>query len=160
MTKDCVEPAVRLPASVCDLERPLVRRRAGLRGLLALDAEDRWGRPDAERTAAMDREARELRAAITEAEAEVARRVAELRTTDPELLEAWIAAQEALLEAFEAELDRAPDPDRVRTERHVARQEREDWGKVRAGRLAFVDQNDFYVRVPRALYHALFGFEP
>ena len=108
----------------------------------------------------MHAEAASHKQRIATAEAALTQRVAALRSADPAAIEAWIAAQEALLDAFVAELDAAPDQDRVRTERHVAAEERAAWQKVRKGRLAFVDQNDFYVRVPRARYVAYFGFEP
>lgn len=149
-----------LPPAALELEAHLVARRAGMRGLLALDGEDRWGRPTPARATEMDAEAKRHKQSIAEAEAALTQRVAALRRSDPAALEAWIATQEALLDAFVAELDAAPDQDRVRTERHVAAQERAGWQKVRAGRLAFVDQNDFYVRVPRSLYVRRFGFEP
>lgn len=150
-------PPTRVPDAACALERHLARRRDATSALLLLDGEDRWGHPDAARRAQMDREAAALTAAMREAEAALEREVAALRTVDAATLDAWVAAQEALLDAYLAELAAAPEPGRGRTEAHVARQERAAWGEVRAGARAWVDQNTFYVRAPRALYQALFG---
>ena len=148
-----------LPAAAQELETHLRSRRHAVSGLVSLDGEDRWGHPGPERLAQMQDEAAELNERIRVAETAMTEQVARLRQSDPTALEAWIAAQELLLDAYLQELAQHPDPDRVRTEVSVAQGERKSWAKVRAGKIAFVDQNSFYVRPPRELYAQLFGMQ-
>ncbi len=108
----------------------------------------------------MDAEAAACEAKLVRAGDELNRRVEALRSRDPQALDPWIAAQERLLDAYLAELEARPDRERVRTARFVALRERAAWAGVRAGTASFVEQNTFYVRLPRALYRALFGFDP
>lgn len=150
----------RLPESAIELERHLRRRHHAVDALLVIDGEERWGHPGPERAAVLQADAAALVALVSQSEAELGRAVPVLRAADPVAFEAWVAAQEALLDDYLAELDRAPDPDRVRTERFVAETEREGWSKVRAGALAFVDQSGFFVKRSPALYAALFGMDP
>jgi hypothetical protein len=146
-----------VPAAAQELETHLRSRRHAVSALVSLDGEDRWGYPGPERLAQMQEEAAELNERIRVAEAAMTEQVARLRESDPMALEAWIAAQELLLDAYLQELAQYPDPDRVRTEVSVAQGERKSWAKVRAGKIAFVDQNSFYVRPSRHLYEQLFG---
>ncbi len=150
----------RLPPAALELERALARRREAVRWLVSLDGEDRWSSPGPERRAQMDAEAAEQMAKRSEAELTLRARVAELREREPASLLAWIAAQEELLDAYLAELSLDQDPDRRRTERFVAKGERDGWTEVRDGKRDFVEQNGFYVQAPRALYRSLFGFDP
>lgn len=149
-----------VPEAAQELERHLRARRHAVNGLVALDGEDRWGHPGPERQEEMAREAGLLQAHLRQAEQQLAERVAQLRADDPAALESWIVAQETLLDAYLGVLAAHPDPDRVRTEISVAQGERKGWGRVRAGKIAFVEQNSFYVRPPREVYVSLFGAEP
>jgi hypothetical protein len=150
----------RLPPAALELERALSRRREAVRWLVSLDGEDRWSSPGPERRAQMDAESAEQMAKRSDAERSLRSRAAELRERDPASLLAWIAAQEDLLDAYLAELSLDADPSRRRTERFVAKGERDGWGEVRDGKRDFVEQNGFYVQAPQALYRSLFGFDP
>ena len=86
-----------------------------------------------------------------EAEAALDERVPELRSSKPEVIEAWVAAHQALLDEF---LERADDD----TGKFVAKEEKEKWAGVLAGDAERIHQNTFYVHYDRALYEKLFGF--
>jgi hypothetical protein len=149
-----------VPAAAQELETHLRSRRHAVSALVSLDGEDRWGYPGPERLAQMQEEAAELNERIRVAEAAMTEQVTRLRESDPTALEAWISAQELLLESYIHDLSQHADQDRVRTEIFVARDELKSWSKVRVGELAFVDQNSFYVHLPSETYVRYFGFEP
>jgi hypothetical protein len=113
---------------------------------------ERWGKQHASEAEIAEREARdaEMRAVHTAAVAELTALVEAAR---PAAIAAWADAHDALLAAFLADTTDA-------TAKHVAGTEREQWGAVKRGELAFVDENVFYVKLDRARYLELFGIEP
>ena len=149
----------RVPATAQALETCLRIRRLAVSALLSLDGEDRWGRPGPERLDEMAKETAQLNEQISRAETAMNQQVETLRREDPGALESWISAHEMLLEAYLQQLAQHPEPERVGTETYVAQQERALWAQVRAGEMAYVNQNSFYVRPPRELYVQLFGVE-
>jgi len=156
----CTHHATLLPLAARELETHLRVRRNAVNALVSLDGEDRWGYPGPERLDQMAEESAARREQIRVAERALEHMVLSLRESDPTALEAWITAQELLLDTYLHELAQHPEPDRVTTEVFVAQGERNSWNRVRAGDLTFVDQNSFYVRPPRELYLHLFGVEP
>jgi len=84
--------------------------------------------------------------------------VATTREECPGEIAAWVAAHDAYLAAFLADLDAAGQADT--TAAMVASDERTAWTEVASGKRAVVDENGFYVTSNDDRYRRLFGIDP
>ena len=143
-----------------ELEQLLAKIRNAGNIQLNYDMWDRHGREHAspEQRATMDADfanaSRERDAAKTALEA----LVAATRVEAPAEIAAWADAHEAYLAAFVD--DCAAQGESDGTAVFVASRERAEWGEVRAGSRAFVDENVFYVRLEVERYRRVFGIDP
>jgi hypothetical protein len=137
-----------IPESSARLARLLISRKRQADAALSLDGYSRWGnngRYD-------KKEQHEAMAAqIPETERRIKAGIAALRTTDPDALTHLIDGQIKLLDAIIATSEDS-------TSVFVAKEEREAWETVRAGRADFVAGNCHYIREDAALFEEIFGF--
>ena len=147
-------------ARVRELEQLLAKIRNAGNIQLNYDMWDRHGREHAspEQRATMEADfanaSRERDAAKTALEA----LVVATRAESPTEIVAWADAHDAYLAAFVA--DCLARGESGGTAAFVARRERAEWGEVRAGTRAFVDENVFYVTLDAERYRRLFGIDP
>jgi len=152
---------VRPPSDrVRELETLLARiRRAGM-VLLNYDMWDQRGRAFAtpEQCAAMEADLAEVPNEQVTAKAALVALVATTRVEAPAQIAAWVDAHDAYLAAFLDECAARGESDG--TAASVATRERVEWGEVRAGARAFVDEDLYYVTENAERYRRLFGIDP
>jgi len=137
-----------IPESSARLARLLISRKRQTGAALSLDGYSRWGnngRYD-------QKEQHEAMAArIPETERRIKAEIAALRTADPDALAHLIDGQIELLNAIIA-------TGKDSTSVFVAKEERQGWETVRAGRADFVAGNCHYIREDPDLFEEIFGF--
>lgn len=144
-----VTPEVR--ALMTELERMMKLRRESGSALITADAYERWGPKDQpEQAATIFGAADEAANVMRETESALEARIGALRASQPEVIAAWVAAHQALLDEF---LERTDD----RVAASVAKEEKRKWRAVLAGKASLVHQNTFYVHYDPVLYEELFG---
>ena len=129
--------------------------------MLNIDMWDRWGSQHASEEEKAQYNADGAAALSTKANAqtELEALVKRTRAEAPAEIAAWCDLHDQFLAAFIADTAKEANDERADTAVFVAKGEREAWAKVKAGELAFVDENVFYVSIDRARYRELFGID-
>jgi thioesterase domain-containing protein len=140
---------------VTELEALLVQLKNARGGGLEQEMWERYGEPHAsdEEKAERAREVEARRQILADVPPKLAQLVERTRGEAPAEIEAWCDAHVAYLTAFRAETD-----DDVR--RGVADDELAAWADVRAGKIAYVEENAYYITLNRERYLELFGVAP
>lgn len=146
---------MRVPPEAAELEGHMRMRRQATALLVDCEGFERWGsKDDPAQNARMEQAARDGGRMRAESNAALEARVPEIRASCPAAIEAWVAAHQQLLDELlaRADLDR--------TSHSVATEEKAEWDRVLRGEIDCFSANPVYVHYDRALYEALFGFEP
>lgn len=144
---------------VRELERLLKTIRDAGSVLLNIDMWDRWGSQHAseEEKAQYAADGSAALSARERARQDLEKLVNRTRAEAPAEIEAWCDAHDKFLALF---LDDCAKEGKDDTAVFVAKEEREKWAQVRAGTLAFVDENVYYIPIDRDRYRELFGIDP
>lgn len=130
--------------------------------LLNIDMWDRWGSQHAseEEKAQYNADGGAAIATKATAQRDLEALVTRTRAEAPAEVATWADLHVQFLDAFIADTDKEGKDARADTAIFVAKGERDEWAKVKAGELAFVDENVFYISIDRDRYRALFGIDP
>jgi hypothetical protein len=146
-------------ARVRELEQLLAKIRNAGNIQLNYDMWDRHGREHAspEQRATMEADFANASRERDAAKAALEALVVATRAESPTEIVAWADAHDAYLAAFVD--DSIARGESGGTAVFVASRERAEWGEVRAGTRAFVDENVFYVTRDAGRYRRLFGID-